>query len=147
MTLTRLWLEGLVTLTWQKWHGHFTADYHRIDATKIQQCLLFIYRSCRLLLLWKINTQSGLVSFILNFDSGPGSRFERKTQVVLVSNPALSTHGNLWCLVSVRGGCGHFFILRVRSCCKIFESGVKRNFWPLRKFWPIIFYQLFCFSE
>jgi len=27
------------------------------------------------------------------------------------------------------------------------RGGVKRNFWPLRKFWPITAFQLFCFSE
>jgi len=32
-------------------------------------------------------------------------------------------------------------------CSKIFHSDVKRNFWSLRNFWPIIACQLFCFSE
>jgi len=27
------------------------------------------------------------------------------------------------------------------------ESGVMRNFWPLRNFWSVIVCQLFCFSE
>jgi len=27
------------------------------------------------------------------------------------------------------------------------SSGVKRNFWPLRNFWPDIVFQLFFFSE
>jgi len=27
------------------------------------------------------------------------------------------------------------------------DSGVKRNFWPLRNSWPIIVCQLFCFWE
>jgi len=26
-------------------------------------------------------------------------------------------------------------------------SGVKRNFWPLRNVWPVIVFQLFCFSK
>jgi len=25
--------------------------------------------------------------------------------------------------------------------------GVKQNFWPLRKFWPVIVCQILCFSE
>jgi len=41
----------------------------------------------------------------------------------------------------------HFFRLLLRCCSKIFESGVKRNFWPLRNLWPVIVFQLFCFSE
>jgi len=27
------------------------------------------------------------------------------------------------------------------------SSGVRRNFWPLRNCWPVIVFQLFCFSE
>ena len=27
------------------------------------------------------------------------------------------------------------------------RSGVKRKFWPLRNFWPVVVFQLFCFSE
>jgi len=35
-----------------------------------------------------------------------------------------------------RGGRSQFF--RLHSSSKIFESGVKRHFWPLRNFRPII---------
>jgi len=31
--------------------------------------------------------------------------------------------------------------------CVFFGSGVKRNFWPLRNFWPGILSQSFCLSE
>jgi len=44
-----------------------------------------------------------------------------------------------------RGDLNHIFTLRLRTCSKIFEPGVKRNFWPLRIFW--LFCRLFCFSE
>jgi len=28
-----------------------------------------------------------------------------------------------------------------------FGPGVKQNFWPLRNVWPVVVFQLFCFSE
>jgi len=34
-----------------------------------------------------------------------------------------------------------------RSRLLLSGSGVKRNFWPLRNFWPVIVPQLFFFSE
>jgi len=44
-----------------------------------------------------------------------------------------------------RGDLSHIFTLRLRTCSKIFEPSVKRNFWPLRIFW--LFCRLFCLSE
>ena len=36
----------------------------------------------------------------------------------------------------------------IGSCTDLnVDSGVKRNFWPLRKFWPVIMFHLFCFPE
>jgi len=33
------------------------------------------------------------------------------------------------------------------TCLSYPKLGVKRNFWPLRNFWPVIVPQVFCFSE
>jgi len=37
-------------------------------------------------------------------------------------------------------------LLRIRFFTN-FDSGVKRNFWPLRNFWTVNVFQLFCFSK
>jgi len=44
-------------------------------------------------------------------------------------------------------GCSGLSGLQSRRETDTAPASVKRNFWPLRKFWPVIVCQLFCFSE
>jgi len=49
-----------------------------------------------------------------------------------------------------RIGSDHQILISAQHCTAVkcwTWSGVKRNCWPLRNFWPVIVFQLFCFSE